>query len=150
MSLPAESTARRRQFWARGDAAATLGVARHIAEELKDGLSGPGVRAAARGVRRLLGADAVGLADLSGILVWAGSPDGHAADELVDQVLHTETRAGRPPLVALPLHVRDELSGVLVVAGAARRGAVREAAAWIVEALERGQLEASAELAAQA
>jgi two-component system LytT family sensor kinase len=50
----------------------------------------------------------------------------------------------------LPLHVRDELCGVLVVAGRAARGAVREVAAWIVEALERGQLEASAELAAQA
>src|SRR3954447_7744027 len=97
------------------DPAPTLRVARHLAAELKEGLSGPRVRAAARGVRRLLGADGVGLADLSGILVWAGShPNMTAADQLVDQVLHTETRTGRPPLVALPLHVRDELCGVLV------------------------------------
>jgi two-component system, LytTR family, sensor kinase len=151
MTLPAESTASRRRLWSRGDPASTLGVARHVAEELKDGLSGPGVRSAARGLRRLLGASGVGLADLSGILVWAGSrPDSAAADELVDEVLHSETRTGRPPLVALPLHVEDELCGVLVVAGSTRRGAVREAAAWIVEALERGRLEASADLAAQA
>jgi two-component system LytT family sensor kinase len=124
-------------------------VARHVAEELKDGLSGQGVRTAARGVRRLLEVDAVGLADLSGTTVWAGSPPADALT-LVKQVLHTEARTGRPPLVALPLHVRDELAGVLVVAGEARRVAVREAAEWIVEALERGQLEASAEQAAQA
>jgi two-component system LytT family sensor kinase len=52
--------------------------------------------------------------------------------------------------VALPLHVFDELVGVLVVVGAAKRSAIREATAWVVEALERGRLEASAEQAAQA
>lgn len=129
--------------------ATVLGVARHIAEQLKDGLSGQRVRTAARGVRRLLNADAVGLADLSGSTVWAGSPPVEAA-ELVKQVLHTETRTGRPPLVAVPLHVQDELAGVLVVSGDVKRGTVREAADWIVEALERARLEASAEQAAQA
>lgn len=154
MSVPAEaatSRASRRQLWSRTDPAATLGAARHIADELKDGLTGSGVRAAARGLRRLLDVGGIGLADLSGITIWAGSPPaGDTASELVAKVLQTEERSGRPPLVALPLHVYDELVGVLVVVGEVRRSAVRQAAAWIVEALERGRLEASAEQAAQA
>ncbi|MGX7829859.1 sensor histidine kinase [Actinokineospora sp. 24-640] len=137
--------------WSRTDPAAVLASARHIADDLADGLSGPRVRAAARGVRRLLGATGVGLADLTGRPVWAGSvPLGPRWVELVDQVLHTETRAGRPPLVVHPLHVHDELAGVLVVAGPVRRTAVGELADWITAALERARLEASAEHAAQA
>ena len=127
---PAPARARLRP-WSRADPVAVLSAARHIADELADGLTGSGVRAAARGVRRLLEADRVGLADLSGRPVWAPSPpaDEHAANELVEEVLHTETKGGRPPLLALPLHVHHELAGVLVVAGAVRRSAVREAAA---------------------
>ena len=133
-------------------AVSVLSMARHIAEELKDGLSGAGVRSAARGVRRLLAVDFVGLTDLSGQVVWApAEPPFYAdANALVEKVLHNESREGRSPLVAVPLHVHHELAGVLVVAGATRRAEVREAAAWIVEALERGRLEASAEQAAQA
>jgi len=150
--------------WSRADPVATLALARHIAEELSDGLTGAGVRAAARGLRRLLDATAVGLADLSGRPVWAPSDPAESADpavaELVEQVLHTErpgqhrgawmARAGRAPLVALPLHVYDELAGVLVVAGPVRRAALREATGWVVDALERARLDASAERAAQA
>jgi two-component system LytT family sensor kinase len=133
-------------------AMSVLSMARHIAGDLKDGLSGSGVRSAARGVRRLLGVDFVGLADLSGAVVWApADPPFYAdANALVEKVLHSESREGRSPLVAVPLHVHHELAGVLVVAGATRRAAVREASMWIVEALERGRLEASAEQAAQA
>jgi two-component system LytT family sensor kinase len=133
-------------------AVSVLSMARHIAGELRDGLSGTGVRTAARGLRRLLDADYVGLADLSGTTVWApDEPPFYAdANALVERVLHSENREGRSPLVAVPLHVDHELAGVLVVAGATRRAAVREASAFIVEALERGRLEASAEQAAQA
>ncbi len=140
--------------WQRTDPVAVLSMARHIADDLRDGLTGAGVRAAARGMRRLLDVDLVGLADLSGRPVWApAAPHGPPAEEaaaLVEEVLHTESRGGRPPLVAVPLHVHHELAGVLVVGGTARRSAVREAADWVVEALERGRLEASAEQAAQA
>jgi two-component system LytT family sensor kinase len=148
---PAPARARLRP-WSRADPVAVLNAARHIADELKDGLGGPGARAAARGMRRLLEADRVGLADLSGRPIWAPAPpvDERAVAELVEEALHSETKAGRPPLVAVPLHVHHELAGVLVVAGAVRRSAVREAAGWVVEALERGRLEASAEQAAQA
>ncbi|MGH3756545.1 sensor histidine kinase [Actinophytocola sp.] len=142
----------RPRAWSRSDPAAVLTAARHIADELKDGLGGAGTRAAARGVRRLLDADRVGLVDLSGRPVWAPAPpeDERAAKDLVEEVLHSETKGGRPPLLALPLHVHDELAGVLVVVGAVRRSALREASGWIVDALERARLEASAEQAAQA
>jgi two-component system, LytTR family, sensor kinase len=150
----AQQPAKLRLPWARTDPVKVLSAARHIADELRDGLGGSGARAAARGVRRLLDVDCVGLSDLSGRPVWApAAPPGEgavAANELVEQVLHTETKAGRPPLLAVPLHVHHELAGVLVVFGNSRRSAVREAARWIVESLERGRLEASAEQAAQA
>src|SRR5687768_13688964 len=122
-------------------AVSVLGMARHIADELKDGLSGAGVRPAARGLRKLLDADFVALADLSGRAVWAPEePPFYAeANALVERVLHSENREGRSPLVAVPLHVDHELAGVLVVAGASRRAAVREASKWVVEALERGR-----------
>jgi two-component system LytT family sensor kinase len=137
--------------WQRTDPVAVLGMARHIADDLRDGLTGVGVRAAARSLRRLLDVDLVGLADLSGRPVWApAAPIGPEADALVEECLHSESRSGRPPLVAVPLHVHHELAGVLVVGGSVRRGALREAAGWVVEALERGRLEASAEQAAQA
>jgi two-component system, LytTR family, sensor kinase len=149
---PAPARSRRRR--ARPDPVSVLNAARGIADELRDGLGGSGARTAARGVRRLLEVDCVGLADLSGRPVWAPAPPpaegAAAADALVEQVLHTETKAGRPPLLAVPLLVHHELAGVLVVFGNARRSAVREAAAWIVLSLERGRLEASAEQAAQA
>jgi two-component system, LytTR family, sensor kinase len=153
MAVPAEGEVVRAGpwRWSRADPVATLALARHIAEELSDGLTGSGVRAAARGLRRLLDATAVGLADLSGRPVWApADPADPAVAELVEQVLHTEERAGRPPLVALPLHVYDDLAGVLVVTGPVRRAALREATGWVVDALERARLDATAERAAQA
>jgi two-component system, LytTR family, sensor kinase len=169
MSVPADCepghrAARSWRFWARSrgysalasapsraNLTSVLSQARQIITDLKNGLSGPRVRSAARGVRRLLGAEGVGLADLSGKPVWSGAV--LAADvtsHLLDQVLQTEARSGRPPQVALPLHVHGELAGVLVVTGAVPMRAVHEAAELIVEALERARLEASAEQAAQA
>jgi two-component system LytT family sensor kinase len=132
----------------KGGELATLGVARRVAGELAGGLSGPRLRAAVRGVRRLLGVDGVGLADLSGQLEWVG-PDVDTA-VLVDNVLHSETRAGRLPTVAVPLYARDELAGVLVVSGASRMAPVREIADWIGDALERNRLESLADQAAAA
>lgn len=140
------------RLWGRAgspDDAEVLGLGMRIAADLREGLVGPRVRAAARGVRRVLHADAVGLADLTGTVHWAGSTLPVATD-LVDEVLRTEARAGQPGLAAVPLHVHDELAGVLVVAGQVSHKAVREVAAWLAEALERGRLEASADVAAQA
>ncbi|TCO48884.1 sensor histidine kinase [Actinocrispum wychmicini] len=128
--------------------AVTLGTARRIAGDLAGGLSGPRVRAAARGIRRLLGVAGIGLADLTGTVEWAGSPPSDVdIAALVEDVLHREVKAGRPPVVALPLLVRDELAGVLVVAGAHRMSAVREVADWVSSALERTRLDALADQA---
>ncbi|CRK57269.1 ATP-binding region, ATPase-like [Alloactinosynnema sp. L-07] len=128
-----------------------LGTARQIADDLSDGLAGTRVRQVARGVRKLLDVEGVALADLSGQPVWSGkaAPVDRVA-ALMQEVMHTETRAGRSPLLVLPLHVHDELAGVLIIFGAGRASAIREVAEWIVAALERARLEASAEYAAQA
>jgi len=133
----------------------TLALGRRIAVELTEGLTGARARTAVRGLRRVLGADAVGLADLSGSLVWAGGRalTQPAAAQLIEEVLRTESGGVRPPLVAVPLHVADELAGALVVGGGVggpSHAAVREVAAWVTYALERGRLESSAETAAQA
>jgi two-component system LytT family sensor kinase len=131
--------------------AATLRTARQVADDLADGLSGPRVRAAARGIRRLLDVDGVGLADLSGRLITAGGfPEGSDPRALAEAVLHSDGKVGRGALTAVPLQVYDELTGVLVVAGPLRGSALREMAGWVVAALERSHLEASAEYAAQA
>lgn len=154
MSVPAERRTGEswtRRFRPRRDAGAVLETARHVADDLADGLSGPRVRAAARGIRRLLSADSVGLCDLTGRIVMAGqNPASVDVDTLVSDVLHTEGRSRRGQVRALPLHVHDEMAGVLVTAGPAGAAAVREVAGVIVNALERGHLEASAEHAAQA
>ncbi|MFD8498392.1 sensor histidine kinase [Amycolatopsis sp. NPDC059657] len=129
----------------------TLAAARRIADDLMDGLAGTGVRKAAHGLRRLFAVPGLGLADLSGSLVWSGRPgdDGNVA-KLLDEVLHNEAPGARSELIALPLHVHDELAGVLVIAGDVKSAAAKEAADLVVHALERGRLEASAEQAAQA
>jgi two-component system LytT family sensor kinase len=156
MPVPTDRTPRHEPlgaWWPRSRAApeAVLRDARRVVDNLRDGPTGPRASTAARYLRRLLGVDAVGLSDLSGAVQWAGrsasEPD--AANAVAD-VLHTETRSGRPPLVAMPLRVQDELAAVLVVDGETRLSAVREAASWTEAALERARLEHSAELAGQA
>jgi two-component system LytT family sensor kinase len=154
VALPADTDVGRerpRRLFGRAEPEATLGLARRVAYQLADGLTGPRARSAVRGLRRLLGVPAVGLADLSGAAEWAGHPPG--ADQttaLVETVLRTESKAGRPPLTACPVHVHDELAGVLLVAGTPRPAAVRETVRWVAEALERARLHASADRAAQA
>jgi two-component system, LytTR family, sensor kinase len=134
----------------RSDSESVLRTARRLAVNLRAGPAGPGVPSALSDLRRLLDVNAVGISDLSGSLQWSGrskaEPD---AVTSVADVLHTETRSGRPPLVAMPLLVQEELAGVLVIDGEVRMSAVREATAWVEDALEHGRLEHSAELAAQ-
>ncbi|MGE3287388.1 MAG: sensor histidine kinase [Pseudonocardia sp.] len=143
--------ARRRRR--RDGAAATeiLAVARRVAGHLRGGLTGPGPEAAARDLRRLLDADAVGLVSLSGATSWSGRAPADT-ERLVEEVLRTDARVstgrlGGAGTMALPLRVRDELVGVLVVVGPVRVRSAEEAAAWVGDAVERGRLEASAEVA---
>jgi two-component system, LytTR family, sensor kinase len=150
--VPLDAPRRRwRRGWRGTPATAALADGRRIATALRAGLGGPGIAAAARGLRSLLDAEAVGLGGLHGELTWAGRPtDPNAARLLADRVLARDARAAATDLVAVPLHARDELAGVLIVAGGVPAGAVREAALWIGEALDPARLEASAEVAERA
>ncbi|EQD83283.1 histidine kinase [Saccharopolyspora erythraea D] len=155
MPVPADRTLHHEllgAWWPRSrTAASVLHIARRVVDDLREGAAGPRASAAARDLRKLLGARAVGLADLSGAVRWSGSPrTAPDPERLVADVLDTEDRSGRPPLVAMPLLVFEELAGVLVVDGDTRMTAVREVAAWTEAALERARLENSADLAAQA
>jgi two-component system, LytTR family, sensor kinase len=140
--------------WRRGvrtgaDAMTTLQAARRIAADLRVGLDGQGVAAAADRLRALPDVAAVGIGGLDGAPAWSG-PVPAAADELVERVRERDARASRDSVVALPVHVHDGLAGVLVIDGDVPGGPAREAAAWVGEALERAALEASAEVAEQA
>ncbi|GAA3236573.1 histidine kinase [Pseudonocardia petroleophila] len=127
---------------------AVLAAGRRIATELRDGLAAPRAAGAARELRRLLDVTAVGLVGLDGDPHWGGRPDNPAtAAQLIERVRRTDSRSVRGDLVALPVHARDELVGVLVTQGRLSAGQLREAAAWVGEALERGRLEASAGVA---
>ncbi|MPY84298.1 MAG: sensor histidine kinase [Actinophytocola sp.] len=152
MAVPAEPARQRRSLLARprAEPVTTLRAARAIARGLSDGLAGPGVHTSARRIRKLLGARAVGLADLSGTLSWSGrTADPVAAAELADEVLHAETQRSRPPLAAVALDADDEVVGAIVVEGEVPLSAIREVALLVSDALERARLEASADQAAQ-
>ena len=110
-----------------GEALDALATGVEIATALRDGLTAPAASGAARRLRALLDADAVGLVDLDGARTWAGREV--TDDTLVDEVLRTDRRAARGDVAALPLRVRDEPAGVLVVAGPVPDGAARKAAA---------------------
>ncbi len=147
---PTPADSRRR--WRRGrhgaGAMSTLAEGRRVAANLRAGISGPAAGAAARGLRRLLDADAVALGGLhgrAGVGRAARRPRlGRRAGR--DRAAHRRACRARAALVALPLHVRDELAGVLVVAGpvAAGRGA-RGGALGRRGAASGRRLEASAE-----
>lgn len=127
----------------------TLAAARRVGDGVRGGLGGPGVPRALRDLRRMLDAEGVGLAELCGSARWSGAEPPEAA-ELVDEVLRSGSARRRPALVAEPLHAHDEPAGVLLVAGAVRAGAVREAVRLVEHGLEHGRLESSAEKAAHA
>ncbi|HWD04406.1 MAG TPA: histidine kinase [Amycolatopsis sp.] len=133
------------------DAVGVLAAARKITDDLVDGLTGSHARRAAHGLRRLFGVAGLGLTDLSGALVWSGRPAPDATvTRVLDDMLHSEELTTADGVVAVPLHVHDELAGALLAVGGPRPGVVRHAADVVVQALERGRLEASADQAAQA
>lgn len=133
------------------DPTPVLAAAQRITADLRDGLTGPRARRATHALRRLFGVPGLGLTDLSGSLLWSGrpGPDDTVA-KVLDSVLHTEEAGSAPDVLVLPLHVHDELAGALLVVGDTRGAVAGQAAELVVEALERGRLEASAEQAQQA
>jgi two-component system LytT family sensor kinase len=148
-----------RRRWSLGrrsvpDASAAMDVlaaGAEIVAGLRGGLAAPPAGGAAARLRALLGAEGLGLVDLDGAETWDGSAgDPRVVEPLVAQALRTHRRAGRDGVFALPLRVRDEPAGVLVVLGPVPAGAARQAAAWVADALHRARLEASADAAEQA
>ncbi|GAA3542122.1 histidine kinase [Amycolatopsis ultiminotia] len=135
----------------RPDAVGVLAAARRITDDLMDGLSGTRVRHAAHALRRLFGVPGLGISDLSGALAWSGrlGADGTVA-QVLDEVLHSAEPTADSGVAAVPLHVHDELAGALVLVGEQPAAVLRQAADLVVQALERGRLEASADQAAQA
>src|SRR4030081_3116730 len=119
LPVPADDTLRHDPIrsWrsqSRTDPITTLSAARGVAEDLKDGLAGPKARRAVRALRRLLGVQGLGMADLSGSMMWAGKPSADSATAaLLEDVLHAEAPSGRPPLLALPLPGPGEPGGGL-------------------------------------
>ncbi|WP_338017962.1 sensor histidine kinase [Streptomyces taklimakanensis] len=104
---------------------------RLIGADLQEGLHGGRTAAAARRVRRLVGADAVVLADLDGPVVRHGTlPEGTDLDTVLARVYEHGAAFREPPLCAAPLLVADELTGCLVAAFApdARTPGEREVA----------------------
>ncbi|HZG03021.1 MAG TPA: histidine kinase [Streptomyces sp.] len=100
---------------------ATVGVLREvrlIGADLQGGLHDGRALAAARRIRRLLGVDAVVLADLDGPVARHGAlPADTDLDAVLAQVYEHGTTFRKPPLCAAPLLVADELAGCLVVRG---------------------------------
>ncbi|MCY9785960.1 histidine kinase [Nocardiopsis sp. EMB25] len=114
--------------------------------DLRDGLHGRGVPAAARRLRRLLAVDGVVLADLDGPVAAHGRRVGSSdVDGLLAQVFEYGggTRGRLPdgtPVYAVPLMVADELSGALVAAGEAVEADVEAAAALVADHLDHAAL----------
>ncbi|MFD6100425.1 sensor histidine kinase [Nocardiopsis flavescens] len=114
--------------------------------DLRDGLHGRSVPAAAKRLRRLLGADGVVLADLDGPVAGHGRrPEPAEVDSLLAQVFeygsNVRTRLSDGTTVcAVPLNVADEISGALVASGDPVEADVEAAAALVSDSLDHAAL----------
>lgn len=114
---------------------------RLIGAELGDGMYGGRADAAMRRLRRLLGADAVVLADLDGPVSTQGRlPTDVDLDALLSQVYENGAAHRQPPLCAAPLVIAEDLAGCLVISGGCTERAVTEAAELVSESLDHAQL----------
>ncbi|MFB8026938.1 sensor histidine kinase [Streptomyces sp. NPDC056465] len=139
---------------------ATLHTASLAAPPLRAGLTEESARRSARGLRSLLGTDALCLTDRDRVLVWDGEGDHHGTDVMhqVRGVLDSGRDTAFPsgcgdldcPLrwaVAVPLTVEHRVLGTLV-AYAPRESAVLaraagEVARWVCVQLELAELDRS-------
>lgn len=123
------------------DTVTVLRESRLIGADLGGGLHGNRAPSAARRIRRLLGADAVLLADLDGPVVRQGAfPDETALRALLTEVYESGTVCQQPPLCAAPLVVADDLAGCLAVSGPCAERAVSEVAALVSDSLDHAEL----------
>ncbi|MYV90149.1 histidine kinase [Streptomyces sp. SID1034] len=139
----------------------TLHTASLAAPPLRAGLTAEAARKSARGLRSLLGTDALCLTDREAILTWDGAGEQHHSAQVLDQV-RALLDTGRDkafalscddldcPLrwaVAVPLTVDDRVLGTLI-AYAPRESAVLARAAgevgrWVSVQLELAELDRS-------
>ncbi|WP_329045732.1 sensor histidine kinase [Streptomyces sp. NBC_01422] len=138
----------------------TLHTASLAAPPLRAGLTEESARRSARGLRSLLGTDALCLTDRESVLVWDGEGDHHGADVMHqvegllasgrDAAFHSDCGDLDCPLrwaVAVPLTVDHRVLGTLV-AYAPRESAVLaraagEVARWVCVQLELAELDRS-------
>ncbi|MFJ8980283.1 sensor histidine kinase [Streptomyces sp. NPDC102282] len=139
---------------------ATLHTASLAAPPLRAGLTEESARRSARGLRSLLGTDALCLTDRDRVLVWDGEGDHHGTDVMRqvrgvldsgrDTAFHSDCGDLDCPLrwaVAVPLTVDHRVLGTLV-AYAPRESAVLaraagEVARWVCVQLELAELDRS-------
>ncbi|MBB6118146.1 sensor histidine kinase [Nocardiopsis algeriensis] len=114
--------------------------------DLRDGLHGRSVPAAARRLRRLLDVDGIVLADLDGPVARSGSgPGTEEVERLLAEVfeyggnarLYTPDGAA---VCAVPLNVDDELAGALLASGRPVEADVEAAAALVSDSLDHAAL----------
>ncbi|WP_243761069.1 sensor histidine kinase [Streptomyces sp. YIM 98790] len=133
-----------------GETAVVLTAARHIAEDLAEGLHGRRAASAAARLRRLLGARAVLLADLDGAVACSGArPEPDDIGALLAQAYEHATPAQREGWTAAPLLVAGELAGALAASGAAESDLVA-AADLVARSLDHAALRRARARIAQA
>ena len=114
--------------------------------DLRDGLHGRSVSAAAKRLRRLLDAEGVVLADLDGPVAVSGKrPAPEEVDSLLAQVFeygsNARTRFSDGATVcAVPLNVADEIAGALLAFGDPVEADVEAAAALVSDSLDHAAL----------
>ncbi len=153
---------RRRDFGSRSERATfrTLHTASLAAPPLRQGLTPAASDKALRYLRALLGAPAVALTDLDGVLGWDGRGDHHRPstyDLAVDTITSGSTHVDRincrhsgcslRDVITAPLTVGDQIVGTLqVYVAGASAGVVRatdEVARWVSGQLELAEVDES-------
>ena len=125
----------------------TLHTASLAAPALRTGLAPGTVGAALPHLRRLLGAEIVGITDTSGPLGWSGGDESERTADLVGAVLQSGRTMAAGPVIVAPLSVENRVVGTFVVIGAEASGGLArtttEVAGWMSSQLELAELASS-------
>ncbi|WP_460497868.1 sensor histidine kinase [Glycomyces tarimensis] len=125
-------------------------LSRQVGEALADGLAGKRAGEATRRLARLLGADAVALADCDRVLTAWGRLDPAATSQILAETLDELETVTDPPLRAAPLIVSGDLAGALIVVGDVTDAELAEAAHLVATALDHADLDRARERIAAA
>lgn len=127
-----------------------LRLSRQVREALADGLGGKHAAEAARRLGRLLGAQAVALADCDRVIAAWGRLEQEACSQILAETLEELEPVTVPPLKAAPLVVSGDLAGCLIVSGEVGHAELAEATHMVVAALDHAELDRSRERIAAA